>query len=273
MYTFEEYADMYMAFGFSEGNAGRARIEYQRLYPNRNIPTVNTFRRLDIRLRETGNFMPNRPDAGRPRSRRTIPLEEAVLEAVDENPNTSARQIARQLNVPSQSTVHSVLRENLLKPYHYTTVQPLYGNDNVARTNYCHTLIDKIRDEPDFLSRILWSDECTFTRDGVFNTHNFHYWAEENPYAFREFGHQRRFNVNVWLGIVNYRIVGPIFLPNRLNGAAYLNVMEEVLENLPLNILQNMIFMHDGAPPHTCRASRMWLDENFPDRWIGRNGP
>lgn len=34
-----------------------------------------------------------------------------------------------------------------------------------------------------------------------------------------------------------------------------------------------MLFQQDGAPPHFCRAVRQYLDEQYPDRWIGRAGP
>ncbi|CAF3965972.1 unnamed protein product [Rotaria sordida] len=30
---------------------------------------------------------------------------------------------------------------------------------------------------------------------------------------------------------------------------------------------------HDGAGPHYAIIIREWLDEHFPDRWIGRRGP
>ena len=72
----------------------------------------------------------------------------------------------------------------------------------------------------------------------------------------------------VWLGTINYRVVGPIYLPNRLNANEYLNVLEQVIDDVPLNILPNMIYMHDGA-----RDVRDWLEENFPNRWIGCGGP
>ncbi|GBM09709.1 hypothetical protein AVEN_186414-1 [Araneus ventricosus] len=34
-----------------------------------------------------------------------------------------------------------------------------------------------------------------------------------------------------------------------------------------------MMFQQDGAPPHWGSLVRNFLDETFPDRWIGRNGP
>ena len=34
-----------------------------------------------------------------------------------------------------------------------------------------------------------------------------------------------------------------------------------------------MWYQHDGAPAHFFNASRQILDNNFPNRWIGRGGP
>ena len=207
------------------------------------------------------------------KTHRTVQLEEQILDAVEENPSVSTRELATTLNVPSNSTVHNVLRESLLRPYHIFKVQPLYDNDNLSRVHFCNTILNKIQEDGDFIRRIIWSDESTFTRDGVFNTHNSHHWADQNPHVFREYGHQRKFSVNVWLGIVNHRIIGPIYLPERLNANEYLNVLEQVLDEMPLDIRHNAIYMHDGAPAHFARNVREWMDEHFPNRWIGRGGP
>lgn len=272
-FTFNEYADMYMMYGFSNGNANMAEQEYRVRFPNRRHPTGNVFRRLDLRLRETGSFYKRNPNAGRPRQRRTLQLEEEILDSVYEDPSVSTRQLASTFNIPSNKTVHSVLRENLLYPYHITKVQPLYENDNVHRLNFCHSILNRIYEDGDFLRSVLWTDESMFTRDGVLNIHNFYHWADENPHAIREYGHQRKFSVNVWLGIINHQVVGPIYLPNRLDANGYFNVLEQVIDEMPLNIRRNMFYMHDGAPAHFARNVREWLDEHFPNRWIGRGGP
>lgn len=272
-FMFNEYADMHMVYGYCNGNAHMAEQEYRLRFPNRRHPIGSTFQSLDQRLRETGSFLPRKANAGRPRRRRTVQLEQQVLDAVEEDPSTSTRQVAATLNVPSNSTVHSILREHSLHPYHLSTVQPLYENDNVQRLNFCNLLLNRINNDGDFVRRILWSDECMFTRDGVFNTHNNHFWADENPHAFREYGHQRRFSVNVWLGIINHEVVGPIYLPHRLDGNAYIQVLEQVIDEMPLNVRANMFYMHDGCPAHSGRIVTEWLEEHFPNRWIGRRGP
>jgi len=50
------------------------------------------------------------------------------------------------------------------------------------------------------------------------------------------------------------------------------NHLPELLEDVPLNIRQNLYFMHDGAPPHFRITVREYLDRAFPRHWIGRAG-
>jgi len=66
-------------------------------------------------------------------------------------------------------------------------------------------------------------------------------------------------------------------LPPRVNSEIYKNFLKNdlpiLLENVPLHLRRNMIFQHDGAPTHTSRNVRRFLNRTYPNRWIGRNGP
>ncbi|GFU40957.1 uncharacterized protein TNCV_4645371 [Trichonephila clavipes] len=73
-----------------------------------------------------------------------------------------------------------------------------------------------------FASSVLFCDETTFSREGVFNTHNAHMWALNNPHSTRLRAMQQRFTVNVWEGIVGDSLLGPYILPPRLDSHKYL---------------------------------------------------
>jgi len=45
------------------------------------------------------------------------------------------------------------------------------------------------------------------------------------------------------------------------------------LEDVPLNKRGLIYFQHYGAPPHSSREVRNFLNYRFPGRWIGRGGP
>jgi len=49
--------------------------------------------------------------------------------------------------------------------------------------------------------------------------------------------------------------------------------LPKLLEGVPLNIRQQLIFQQAGAPPHNARCVHQSLNEKFPGRWIGRSGP
>ncbi|GBM28678.1 hypothetical protein AVEN_116695-1 [Araneus ventricosus] len=74
--------------------------------------------------------------------------------------------------------------------------------------------------------------ESTFTREGMFNSHNFYVWSEENPHATRTRAAQERFSVNVWAGIVGDHLVLPYLLPEHLTGANNLIFLQQVLLQL-----------------------------------------
>jgi hypothetical protein len=148
--------------------------------------------------------------------------------------------------------------------------------DHARRRTFCQWMIGKINTQPNFLNYLLTTDESGFTREGIFNVHNTHLWAQENPHAVREHNFQQEFSLNVWAGILNGRLIGPHILPPRLNSEQYLHFLRDVIFDLlgdvPLEIRRNLWLLHDGAPCHNAHIIRNWLNNNFPERWIGTYG-
>jgi hypothetical protein len=85
-----------------------------------------------------------------------------------------------------------VLADNRRYPYHYTRVQHLLPEDYPIRREFCLWLINQSDADPHFLSRILFSDELLFCREGCSSYHNLHIWAEENPRELFPRGFQHR---------------------------------------------------------------------------------
>jgi hypothetical protein len=50
-------------------------------------------------------------------------------------------------------------------------------------------------------------------------------------------------------------------------------VLNDLLDDVPLLVRRNMRYLHDGAPAHSARDVKNWLDANLENRWIGRDGP
>ena len=53
----------------------------------------------------------------------------------------------------------------------------------------------------------------------------------------------------------------------------FCDILPEMLENIPLQVRQQLWFQHDGAPSHFALDVREYLNNVFPNRWIGRGGP
>lgn len=84
------------------------------------------------------------------------------------------------------------------------------------------------------------------------------------------------FSVNVWCGIIDNRLIGPYFYRENLNGERYLAFLRDVLpgllEDLPLDTRQNLIFQQDGAPAHNSLIVRHHLDVVYPGRYMSTHG-
>lgn len=129
----------------------------------------------------------------------------------------------------------------------------------------------------EFLCKIIFTDECVFRSDGSINRHNEHHYAVENPHCRKTTHVQGRFSVNVWAGILGDRVIGPHFIEGRVDGPSYARFLEErlpeLLNDLPQQVREEMIFQQDGHPAHYSRVARAVLDREYPQRWIGLYGP
>jgi hypothetical protein len=59
---------------------------------------------------------------------------------------------------------------------------------------------------------MLFSDNATFTRDGINNSRNTYRVSQENPNAIVETNFQQCVYVNVWCGIIDDQVIGPFIL-------------------------------------------------------------
>lgn len=267
---------MHFMYGLASGNAVEARRLYAASFPNRQLPSDKLFTRVHNRLRDVGSFTINRRDAGRPRTVRNVGFEEQVLQMFERNPRLSTRAVSHDINY-SASSVWRVLHGEGLHPFHLQKVHSLLEQDHEHRVNCARWFLQQDIFQPNFLSKVMFTDEASFTREGVFNSRNSHVWALDNPHEVFVRGYQHKFSVNVWAGILGDRVIGPYVLPNRLSSPIYLvflrDILPGLLEDVPLEAREDYWLQHDGAPPHFGNQVRNHLNEAFGERWIGRGGP
>nr|CAI5844075.1 unnamed protein product [Callosobruchus analis] len=131
-YSFYEFTDMLLVYGEARNNGRRAVRLSERKFANRRVPHHSTFNSVDRRLREMGNLLVTRKNAGRQRITRTVHVEGSILNRIFVKPSLSTRTIGRALNL-GKSTVHEVLHEQLLYPYKINQVQALETSDYPVR--------------------------------------------------------------------------------------------------------------------------------------------
>jgi hypothetical protein len=200
MYSAADYVEMLLIYGGCGRNARAAARMYAQRFPNRNHANHKVILSVIARTIQTGHILPNRKETGgAPRTVRTVENEEAILDASEEG-TESIRKVAQELNI-SKTSVHRLMKTERRHPYHYT--QP---ENYPARGEFCTWLLNLEENTPNFVSRLLFSDESTFWRQGCFNANNWHIWAEENPHAVFPRAFQERFFINLWAGLLGNRV-------------------------------------------------------------------
>lgn len=207
-YTNAEYLEMFRSYVRMDDNCRRASANYAILFPNSRHPDHRVIRNVVNSLQQTGCVNP------RAQGRQPVPvntpqeLENLIITAFTDDPNLSTRVCAIRFET-NHVLVHRTLVKNGWYTFHYRRVQGFRNeNDFILRMNFCNIFIASIIRNPALPMYILWSDECSFTRQGMFNSKNYVLWSDQgNPHPIREQNHQDRFTVNVWCGLLDNCLV------------------------------------------------------------------
>lgn len=273
-FSLQQRIDMVLVIGECYENCLLAAKVYAQKYPDREHPRKEVFERLLNRFRATGNVAYEKVTITKSITDNEDNKME-VLQSVIENPNTSTRVIANEVDI-SHSSVWRILKKHKYHPFHMQMHQYLYERDFDRRLEFCLWALDRLGEDSDFFKHVLFSDEATFHNNGLVNNHNFHYYDTENRHLFRTIDRQNRWSINVWGGIIDDFVIGPYFFDGCLNGQKFLRFLKRnlwlLLHHLPLSLRQNMWIQLDGAPAHYSVIVRNYLNRKFPEKWIGRGG-
>ena len=189
-----------------------------------------------------------------------------------DDPRLSLREVSNTTGICLATTFRIARKKLGLFPYKIQIVQKMEHQDRPNRRAFARTLLRRSTADRDYIRKIAFTDEATFSVDQVVNRHNCRIWGTENPHETFE---KPRVSpkVQVWCGVHHSQIVGPYFFEEpTVTGANYLEMLQTYA--IPqLNRIPHLVFQQDGAAPHWSRAVRAYLDDAFPDNWIGRGGP
>lgn len=102
----------------------------------------------------------------RPQNVCSVEFEEQVLEMFEDDPRLSVRSVVRQTNT-SSSSVWRILKEENLYPFHLQKVQSLLPEDFVPRVNCIRWFLEQDIVDPNFLSKVFFTDQATFSREEI----------------------------------------------------------------------------------------------------------
>ena len=215
----------------------------------------------------------DRERPGRPSEITEEKIDE-VAEVIENEPQLNVRSVATACSIP-RTTAHRIMTEHLsLKPYKVQFVQEIYEEDIQDRVEMCKTLIPMLEDNR-IQQNLFLSDEATFYLNGLVNKHNVIYWSDTNPHVTIETV-MKSPKLNVWCAMSKNQLVGAYFFEDdTVNGNNYLSMLQNffIWEMRKLHKVRSIIFQQDGAPAHFSTDVRQYLDNHFPNRWIGRGDP
>ncbi|KAJ8909828.1 hypothetical protein NQ315_003706 [Exocentrus adspersus] len=230
-YTVQQLTSMIYVIGSCEENCFLASRVYAQRFPERRHPDSRSLENLRERFNRTGSVAYEKQTRTK-----TVLNEEnalAISLAIVENPIISVRDISRDLGIKKSSWAQNQIAEN-----------------------------------EDFLKFVLFTDECTFHRNGFINRHNYHYYDTQNPHVVEVNHYQHNWSLKVWGGIVHNFVIGPHIFEGRVTGQVFLNFLindfPRLIHHLPDYIKNQMWLQLDGAPPHFSANVRQHLTENFP---------
>lgn len=272
MYTHEEIMNLFIIYGQCHKNISRTCRRFNEKYPNAQALTNRIFRRIHSNFIHCGSAQKRRIS---PKTVRTEDNIINVLTYFEAHPQSSISCAEEELDI-SWSTIQRILSEFKMHPYKFSKVQSLLPGDFPQRVAFCENILIHLQEDPQFLRKMIWTDESKFSRNGINNCKNKHFWATVNPNVTRETGFQDKFSFNVFALMMDNQMRYVIYDEN-LTSDRYIHILrtcvEPFLENLPLNMYQNRWFQLDGAPAHSTASVATELNRLFDDRWFRRNGP
>ncbi|XP_039758940.1 uncharacterized protein LOC120632992 [Pararge aegeria] len=261
-YTPQEYVNMLLCYGKARCVTTEALRISKKKYPDSPCPGFRTFHLTFQRIADNEPIVPSRAlglDAKGRKVKRTY--EKVILSVYKNEPGlnlNAMRTLLRKQNIKvTISNIKSILKLNGLS---YT---PQIRPKKNRRLFYCEWLLRRLKRDKMFMQNVLWTDDSVFTKWNMKNRH-IPGQAATTPDGW---------SLNVWAGMLNDELFGPVFLPQPTSYETYLEFVKgplmEILYELPLAQRSTMWFQHDNFKPHNGMKITVKLNSLFERRWIG----
>ena len=187
-----------------------------------NLPPILAFYRVKEHFDTTNSTKPVFK-GGRKTTVRTNENIEKVSSILSASGDSSLRKVATEAGI-SYFSAHQIVRKDLkLFPYKPHLVQPLLPDHIAKRNEFCHWLRSQ---DPDFATKVIWSDEKLWQDRRVPNKQNERFWAASDPFLEVDCRTQSVNKRMCWAAIVDGSIFLYWFDANvRLNKDSYLDLL------------------------------------------------
>ena len=194
----------------------------------------------------------------------------------DENVNVIAEigevksvRSASQLTKLSKSTVHRILTHKLnMFPYKKQYEHFVSANAQQERHAFCEKFLAQVDADPDFLDRILFTDESIFDCNAHLNKQNDRIWAPKGSFpppnpSFPAKQYPQK--IMVWAGFSSRVCIGPFFFNSTVTAESYQQMLKDyVIPNLKKHKkFSTTIFQQDGAKPPNALNTKEFLKLEF----------
>lgn len=264
-YTSAVLADIHYTYGWANGNSNAVQRIYQETYPQRQCPANDTFRAIHRRLAETGSFLPlTRGKKGM--------SEHLTLKNGCSTWSHRIQEFQQDKSLHRWGFLIRVCGE------FFVTIFSIRIMCSDCRPSYqlitltCNVLWM-------VLSALLHLPfSSVYSLQMRQSSHGMQLWTSTPVGRCKSTCYNPVVKSTVLverLGTIGNYLIGPVFLPPRLNVPNYRNFLENelppLLEDILLYTRQQLGFMHDGAQPTLALLLGNFLTNI--GRWIGRGGP
>ena len=240
---------------------------------------LRTVNRIVARFREEGgvNLPVPRPRSGRP-SIVSKTTRRIISRQVTANPRLSARQLKENnpqlLGEVSIRCIQKILHDDLgYRSFKARRKPMLKMKQRQNRIKFCKKYLHWTQED---WKKVLWRDEATFTVSGCGVRR---VWRKpgddplQTRFTCKTVKHPD--SVMVW-GCFGYHGVGKLVVLKKNEKMNQNNYLELLCDYLPdsMDETNTSVFMQDGAPCHTAKSVRKWLDDcevKYFEDWPGNS--
>ena len=188
-----------------------------------------------------------------------------IKQLFHDNPKRSLRDVASEVHV-HHTTVWALVRKELkMFPYRLQIAPQLSDADKTNRLAFAHLIKQKLQENPDFLKRIVYSDECSFSLGGAVKKQKVGVWGTKRPDIVYQSAQSTEY-IMVWCVVSKTDIIGPYFFEDgTVTGERYKRMLRYFFFPKLRDYPEDMLFQQDGASSHYAVVTSEYFDMKLPN--------